>query len=311
MFWRMPSLRLVASASLASSFRSQARTTPIASLLSIGGSSQLSGVDVHGRPSVVWACLESGVVSSMLFLVGTVLCMIAIPPHQCVGEDKQITRCKNLDHQAAWCYLVASIVFMGTGLLEVAFSLRRLRMRRAVITVIEPGTEAARPARRCRLGAVPWDLVTAVFFLVPSVCYLFTSLTDQDGVCLRWLVFLRMTPFDFSYFMAKWGAILFIPDALFMLIGRYTYWLETPAEEHLLFFRCWRAEDIFSIDWAAYGDFCFLAGAIMGCYTQLEEYSPTLDWCTQTLWALDAVLYMIAGYPATKELLTAHGDVSP
>lgn len=160
------------------------------------------------------------------------------------------------------------------------------------------------------LDEVHWDFWAALFFLIPSFISFYESFLDAYIVVWPVLNWRRntMDDVDFCAMIEKWSAAIYIFDAAIALMGRYSYRRTTPVDERLKMLCVWQAKNIFELDWAAWGDFLFLAGAVIGLVQNYETDIEWFNYFTNVTWLVDALFYMLASLPTLRSAMSKGGD---
>lgn len=149
-----------------------------------------------------------------------------------------------------------------------------------------------------------WDILAALFFLIPACFYVAASLIDPYGVYWPWIVIGPMDTADYSALMCKIAGAGFVFDAVLALCGRWSIRRQVPPHDRLALFCPPRG--FFTMDWGCWGDFFFLIGALVEGYSQFYGYGIGLEWVTEILWTLDALFYIFQAWPSMRAIM--YGD---
>lgn len=280
--------------------------------------------NVEELPPLWMAPVDSGVLTSSIFLVAMCLCLSSIP----LGEQPPTSHEYRLSlHIGVWysaLFLVESAIDLSFGAyrwwVEAKLERDQARLAGEMVAVASPGgalsplqaptgSYGAREQAltelfpdksygRIWLDKVHWDIWASLVFLVASFFYLISAVFAVGG--WRWMdIFHNMGVKDseFSSVCSQLGAWLFLFDSFLCLAGRYTYRRTIAPRERLIIFRLWKLRGFFQVDWAAWGDMFFFVGAVASITEEYHEIEP-LNWLSEILWTFDALFYLCACLPS-------------
>lgn len=287
-----------------------------------------------------WALIDSGMLSTGIFFIAMVLYLCAIPPYNCIPDPETYyyryryytdsNSCVPTYHRSSWLYLIAAILFVVESGMDAIWGVKRIIAQRSLQSAQKElgitatgrpsastlqsgrpsGAESEDDIQYTAFDNVPWDLYAALIFMTGSIFYLVASLIDKNVVNPPWTWLIigysdRSSIAPYSVLMSKIAASIFVFNSVVGLVGRYSYVRTTPREDQLVKVCVWTARGFFEVDWALWGDVLFFIGAIVGVYQQFNVYTEPLDWVVESLWALDAVFYMIACLPTMMSMMRA------
>lgn len=169
------------------------------------------------------------------------------------------------------------------------------------------------------LDTVHWDTWAAVWFVIPSILYLWENFLDPNVVELSWTNPTHLSDYGFECAIDSIAVYMFIFDAVLCLVGRYSINRTIDTAKILWRLRLWNAASFLELDWRLYGDLLYLVGACfqVPLLSSLFPFSDvllpssnsrSLNYFTSVLWILDAVCYMIGDIPEmTNSYVTAAG----
>lgn len=277
-----------------------------------------SAQDKEEEPAPLWwALIDSGLLSTSLFLLAMVFYLWAIPEPE--------------GHFQSNLFLVGALLFVAESGMDLFWAIKRWRVEivlardkkelQELAPMLDredgPGSAALlaklndasiAPKEYCMpwLDDIHWDVWAALFFFIPAMLYLLSSFLDPNLIVLHWLnvmSFRGMSDQDFSTLVCQIAAWMFVFDATLGVIGKITYVRTEEPEDRLILYEVWRLRSFFELDWAAWGDAVFLIGSFVAVYQQYDDVSVALDWVSQGLWALDALFYVISCIPGFVSML--------
>lgn len=285
--------------------------------------------DEAGPVPCWWAWMDSGMASSSLFFVGMVAYLWAVPLYY--SEEEKDWKLMS------WLYLVGATLFVVESLMDLAWGGKRwlaesaLSKDKAKLASIQgsgqpresensnnaplqpresENSEGFSARDQCLpwLDKVHWDFWAALFFLIPSFISFYESFLDPYIVVWPVLNWTSMENWEFCEMIEKWSASIYIFDAAIALMGRYSYRRTTPVDDRLKMLYVWEAKSLFHLDWAAWGDFLFLFGAVVGLVDLYETEIVWFYYFTDVTWLVDALFYMIASFPILRSAMKKGGD---
>lgn len=274
-----------------------------------------------------WALVDSGLLGSGLFLIAQVLYISSIPALESTWQSILVL--------GSWLSVTAACLYLVESLIDLISSIQRWHAEAEIVKEqkeqaleqldewLEEEKEQAGEDGEMKsegksehfapwLDEVHYDFWAALLFVIPSFFYLFPCLLDPNVVVWSWLNVLQGLGWsndDYGTLCDQIGACLFFVDALICWVGRFSYRRTTPEEEQLTVILIWKIDNVFELDWSAWGDLLLMTGSICGIKQQFSDYSLFLDYFTESLWALDAFFYCIGCWP-TYISLQGDGDDS-
>lgn len=285
------------------------------------------------EPPPLWmAPVDSGVLTSLIFFVAMCLCLWSIP----LGEQPGFKYRLSL-HVTIWysvLFVVESAIDLGFGAYRwrVEAKMEADQVQLAAVAAYPQAPQVSAQSYGAReqaltelfpdksygriwLDKVHWDVWASLVFLVASLFYLISAVFDVGG--WAWMdIFHSMGLNDeqFSSICSQIGAWLFVLDSFLCLAGRYTYRRTIAPRERLIIFRVWKLRGFFQVDWAAWGDMFFFAGAVASIICQYDESSEALSWFSEILWTFDALFYLFGCLPtfvgAISDSMQGGGDTT-
>ena len=143
---------------------------------------------------------------------------------------------------------------------------------------------------------IPWHILGALFFLIPAMFYLGSSLFDPNGIYWPRTIVVGMPAGEYSVMMCGIAAVLYIFDAVLYICGRYSIRWQIPPEDWLIVLQAWKLKGIFEFDWELMADWSFFAGGFVGCHAQFRPYNATEDYTVEIFWIFNVpVMYIASG----------------
>mmetsp|Transcript_11007 Transcript_11007/g.18197 ORF Transcript_11007/g.18197 Transcript_11007/m.18197 type:complete len:319 (-) Transcript_11007:163-1119(-) len=227
-------------------------------------------------------CFDSGLLSAILFLLAMIAYDVA---------KKATGRLKS------WLNLVGAVLFCLEALIDIIWSIRarHLRvevsdMRTTLQSNLVRSTEPSPTVRQVStltdgfntpphpLDRIDWDLWTAVFFCLPSLCAILACMADPNIARIESASIANIW---------NWSAtLLYVVDGLLGLCGRWRERVRLGKDAPPI---CgnWRL-----IDYLAWGDTMFLVGSLCDLYDQIHN-SRVVSLVSYILWTFDALLYIM------------------
>lgn len=189
---------------------------------------------------------------------------------------------------AAWLTLLGCVLFVIESLIDCACGVWSYFEPKQEVGFTKPEVPGS-----C-LDRVDWDLLASIFFLIPSLIFVFQSLLDTGlgSLCIR----MHGVNTDALYGKLYWWAdTLFVFDALLRLIGRWRVRMQTAPSERLVLLQVCAAEGILRLDWTTWGDVLFLVGSLVSISSLAMDDADNTNVAlsSDVLWAIVAVLYLI------------------
>lgn len=289
----------------------------------------------------LWAWLDSGMISTSLFVIAMIIYMLAVAP----GNDPYDAWGDSSYDSACWLWLVGALLFTTESLMDMAFAVKRWiagdnlirdkeaaadqtneadgRVSRPRTSAATAGTGGGWMVTRARLSygsnpdqlnlpfpwldEVHWDFWAAFWFFIPSLLTLQECFLDEYSPIKvwPWLNIFKSSMDDATYSVQldNASAILYVFDALIGLVGRYSYVRTTAPADRLFIFTVWKVENVWQVDWAAWGDILFLVGAATGVVCSYDVGIIWLQYVSYSLWLFNGVVYLIACYPTLRSMM--------
>ena len=87
---------------------------------------------------------------------------------------------------------------------------------------------------------IPWHILGALFFRIPTMFYFESSLIHPDGVYWPWTIVGGMPASEYSILMCDIAAVLYIFDAMLYICGHYRTGWQMPPEDRLNVLQVWK-----------------------------------------------------------------------
>jgi len=138
---------------------------------------------------------------------------------------------------------------------------------------------------------IRWNLWSAVFFFIPSLLYLASSLIDPYTIYCPSLVKLlsewRVSEEEYLKVTNDWAAWLFVLDSLINVMAWWSF-IQMEGE--------WRCDD-----WMLWADISFIFSAFFQVYG-IYDIRTEIGVISNALWTINAILYVIGSSLALQEM---------